>query len=68
MDNKKIPEDKIAAEEILSYKELDSVAGGGWTGGTGVGSVKIFNAPPVPSNPTYNDSMRGINIGKSGSG
>ncbi|MBQ4405323.1 MAG: hypothetical protein II857_13090 [Selenomonadaceae bacterium] len=52
MDKKKIPEDKIAAEEILKDSELDSIAGGG--GQTGVGSVKIFNAPPVLSNPTDN--------------
>ena len=52
MDNKKIPEDKIAAEEILSYKELDSVAGGGRAGGTGVGMVNIFSSQTVPLEPT----------------
>ena len=31
MDKKKIPEDKIAAEEILKDSELDSIAGGGGT-------------------------------------
>ena len=52
MDNKQTPDNKIATEEILNDSELDSVAGGEHAGGTGVGSVSVFNAPPVPSDPT----------------
>ncbi len=52
MDDKKIREDKPAAEEILKDAELDSVAGGGRAGGTGVGMVNIFKSQTVPLEPT----------------
>lgn len=52
MDNKQIPDNKIAAEEILKDSELDSVAGGGHAGGTGVGCVPVFKSPLDLSNLT----------------
>ena len=53
MDNKQIPNDKIAAEELIKDSELDSVAGGGQTwGGTGVGCLPVFNSQSVQSDPT----------------
>lgn len=64
MDEKKISKEKITAEEILSDKQLESVAGGAQSTGTGHGYVilmqneefnlfnKLFeNSPNVGSGP-----------------
>ena len=52
MDNKQTLDNKIAAEEILKDSELESVAGGGHAGGTGVGCLPVFNSQSVQSDPT----------------
>ena len=58
MDKKKIPNDKIADAELISDKELDSVAGSGQTGTGDSGDrddpnfkskSSTLNAPSVPS-------------------
>ena len=52
MDNKQMPDDKIAAEELLSDSELDSVTGGGRAGQTGPGYIPVDKPRLLPSNPT----------------
>lgn len=70
MDDKQIPNDKIATEEILSDKELDSV-----TGGFGLGfalllyhSIKSLNGGNNPSKKDEPNPFKDHSGGQTGHG